>query len=341
MNLHGHHLDFSEALNTITHSQPNTIGIQLPEGLKTHTLAIQKYLHKHTTCTLIFIADPCYGACDLVDHKIAQLQTELILHIGHTPMPDQKKPKIPTIFIPTETRKNITKALLKILPVLEGNTIGITTTAQHLNSLETITQFLKKHNYISLIGNGDKRIDHPGQILGCNFTSATNIQNQVDSYLFLGSGSFHPLGLLMQTNKPVIALDPYTFEIQKEDLIQQKNTILRKRHSTISLAKTATTFGILIGLKPGQQRLKQALYLQQLIQKQKKTAILIALDYFTSTSLLSYSFIQCFVSTACPRIAIDDSALYKKPLLTPLELEIAFNIKKWDEYRLDEIYASY
>ena len=41
--------------------------------------------------------------------------------------------------------------------------------------------------------------------------------------------------------------------------------------------------------------------------------------------------------TACPRIAIDDSIMYKKPLLTPQELEIAIGKRKWEDYEIDEI----
>ena len=41
--------------------------------------------------------------------------------------------------------------------------------------------------------------------------------------------------------------------------------------------------------------------------------------------------------TACPRIAIDDSKMYKKPLLTPQELEILFKRRKWEDYEIDEI----
>ena len=43
------------------------------------------------------------------------------------------------------------------------------------------------------------------------------------------------------------------------------------------------------------------------------------------------------VVSACPRIAIDDSQMYKKPLLTPQELEIVLNKRQWENYQLDEI----
>ena len=60
------------------------------------------------------------------------------------------------------------------------------------------------------------------------------------------------------------------------------------------------------------------------------------MDYVSPDLLLPYN-LDAFVMTACPRIAIDDSAMYKKPVLTPNELEIVLGIKEWDEYQMDEI----
>jgi len=36
-------------------------------------------------------------------------------------------------------------------------------------------------------------------------------------------------------------------------------------------------------------------------------------------------------------VAIDDANMYKKPLLTPIELEIVLGKRKWEEYKIDEI----
>jgi 2-(3-amino-3-carboxypropyl)histidine synthase len=47
--------------------------------------------------------------------------------------------------------------------------------------------------------------------------------------------------------------------------------------------------------------------------------------------------LDAFVMTACPRIAIDDSIRYKKPLLTPQELEIVLELRDWEDYEMDEI----
>lgn len=69
----------------------------------------------------------------------------------------------------------------------------------------------------------------------------------------------------------------------------------------------------------------------------KMEAYIIMVDNINPDILLPYMDLEAFVVTACPRIAIDDSQMYKKPLITPQELEIVLNKREWEKYQLDEI----
>ena len=73
------------------------------------------------------------------------------------------------------------------------------------------------------------------------------------------------------------------------------------------------------------------------LQDENMEAYIILVDKISPEILLPYMDLEGFIVTACPRIAIDDSAMYKKPLITPKELEIVLNKRKWEEYELDEI----
>jgi len=156
-------------------------------------------------------------------------------------------------------------------------------------------------------------------------------------FLYIGSGTFHPLGLILSTKKPVIIADPYTNQIKYEELNELKDTVLRQRYGAIARSKDAKVFGILIGLKKGQQRTDLAYKIKQILDSKQKKSYIIALNNFSSSFLKSYKEIDCFISTACPRIAIDDYMQYKTPIITPVELEILLGLKKWDDYQFDEI----
>ena len=47
--------------------------------------------------------------------------------------------------------------------------------------------------------------------------------------------------------------------------------------------------------------------------------------------------IDCFVITACPRIALDDYLVYGKPVLNPEELKIALLEKTLKNFELNEL----
>ena len=158
----------------------------------------------------------------------------------------------------------------------------------------------------------------------------------IGHYLFLGSGDFHPIGLVLHTGKPLAMLDPYSGDAE-EMSFERIERILRQRFGLIIACDQAKTFGILIGEKPGQMRRTLALRMKKILEKHGKKGYLLALEH-VGPELIDFYPVDAFVNTACPRIAIDDSVRYAKPLITPFELEVALGEKKWEMgYQFDEI----
>jgi 2-(3-amino-3-carboxypropyl)histidine synthase len=336
MNISGYAIDIEPALTIIRKNGYKTIVLQIPEGLKRSIFPVVDVLKKKTNATVLVSADPCFGACDIANYEFKNLGVEFVLHIGHTPIPDIQNYWIPTKFITASSTLDVTGVVIKALASLQGNKIGVLTTAQHLHTLESVIDVLHTHHFTAILAKGDSRISYQGQILGCNFSAATKMSDAVDCFLFIGSGTFHPIGLLLSSKKPVIAADPYTNSIKTHELEEIKNTILRQRYAAIIAAQNAHRFGILIGVKQGQQRLPLAYKLQQMLTSAGKQFLLITQDEFSPMALQGFD-LDCYVSTACPRIAIDDYLQYKKPIITPVELEIALGKRTWDEYVFDEI----
>ena len=337
MEILGYHIDIEEAAKTITEKGYHTIAMQIPEGLKQAVFPLVDYLEKTTKATVFVIADPCYGACDIANYELKNLDVDCVLHLGHLPIPDVENFWIPTIFVNAFSSLDVSKVVEKSLPLLKGKKIGLVTTAQHVHLLEKAAEVLKQHEFEAVIGQGDDRTAAKGQILGCNFSAATKISSQVDSFLFLGSGMFHPVGLLLSTQKHVVAADPYTFTVKTKEIDELKDVILRQRYGAITGARSAKSFGILLGIKSGQQRLSLAREIKKMLDDLQKKNIFIAMDAFSSESLQGFLDVDCFVSTACPRIAIDDYVRYKKPIITPVELEVVVGKRTWDDYRFDQI----
>jgi 2-(3-amino-3-carboxypropyl)histidine synthase len=333
----GYDIDLENVVKIINKNNYKRVVLQVPEGLKSNSLKIVEFLEKKTNSSIIISGDSCFGACDIIISELKNLDIDFVVQIGHVPIPNIKNLPINTLFINAMADFDVLKVVKKALPYLKGKKVGLVSTVQHTHTLNDIKKFLHDKKFNPLIGYGNDRINLKGQILGCNFSAASSIAERVDSFLFIGSGNFHPLGLILITNKPVIACDPYTKEVKTKELYDLKDMILRQRYGAIARSKDAKVFCILIGIKRGQQRINLAYEIKEKLSLKNKKSFIIASNHFLPAHLDGYRDIDCFVSTACPRIAIDDYLQYKIPIITPLELDILLGIRQWEDYQFDEI----
>ncbi|MBE6490562.1 MAG: diphthamide biosynthesis enzyme Dph2 [Methanobrevibacter sp.] len=322
-------MDLDRVIRKINSKDAQIVGLQFPEGLKMQAIKIARQIEDETDATVIISGDPCFGACDVSDWKMKG-SVDLIVHYGHTPLP--LKYEIPTLFIEAFSNIDIKKDLEKCLDEIKGySRIGLVTTTQHLHLLNETKDFLEDNGKEVILGSSPST--RKGQVLGCNFSSIKDLD--VEVILFIGSGNFHPLGIRLFSNVPVLALDPYNSEIRSMD--EYADRILRIRFARITKARSAKKWGIIVSSKEGQYRMALARQLKKTLEDNGMEAYIILADNINPDILLPYFELEAFVVSACPRIAIDDSQMYKKPLLTPQELEIVLNKREWENYQLDEI----
>lgn len=306
--------------------------LQFPEGLKRRAFDVSRELSEMLPDVQITVSgEPCFGACDIP----LATDADLIINFGHLPIPNLGHEQ-DIIFIQARCSADpipIIEKALRSAPEL-GDKIGIITTSQHVHRLADISGFLSENGKRPVVGKGGDRVYADGQILGCNVSAALSIAEDVDSFLYVGSGNFHPLAVSLSTTKPVIIADPLNDEVRTVD--DQRDTILRQRHAQIELARSASRFGIIISMKPGQRREETALAAHDLLSESGKTALLVEMDQITPEKLSNFG-LEAWVSTACPRLALDDQARYPIPVLTPPELEIVLGRREWDDYGFDAI----
>lgn len=321
---------FDLIIDKINKLDAQNIILQFPEGLKTDAVNVSGRLQEEFPDKNIIIdADPCFGACDLADVKVNK-HIDLVVHFAHTPLPI--KTDCPVLFIEAHSTADVKAPIEDALGKLSSDVkvIGLVTTTQHIHKLDEMISLIESNGYTIKLTNG--KGTSPGQVLGCNFTSIKNLD--VDVIIYVGSGDFHALGVKLFTQKRTIVADPFIGKSREIEEFYDK--IIRIRFARITKAKDAKSFGIIMSSKKGQLRFDLATELKKLINKHGFDAQILNMDYISPERLLPYD-LDAFIMTACPRIAIDDSAMYKKPVLTPQELEIVLGIRDWEDYLMDEI----
>jgi 2-(3-amino-3-carboxypropyl)histidine synthase len=306
------------------------IGIKLPDGLMPYAIQILQFLKKQQI-NVQLIANTCFGACDFLNID----DFDRILCIGETSMPyliNQYRPPVSFIEVTYEYPISL---LEKTLIFLKEKKIGLASITPFIHNIMKCKKFLEQKNHHVYIGKKSRRTVVDGQILGCDFSTATTIANKVDTFLFIGDGFFHPLGLYLATKKPVVALNPIEETVCSNEIKKRADKVLKQRYATISKAFDSNLFGIIVTQKIGQKRMLLAKQIQNIIEDHGKMGEIILVD--TIQKDIQYLNFDCFVSTACPRFAIDDSINYKKPILTPIELEVLFGTRLWEQYEFDQI----
>ena len=321
MKLKYYEIDEDELLKKIGNEKK--VVIKLPEGFINYSSKISDFLRKNGIEAMIY-AEPSYGACDFVSNEYKTI------FIGEAEMPYLKRAyNVECI----EARYDFDVKFLEKVIDKTGEKIGLAGISPFIHKMMDAKKFFEEKGKIVYIGKKSRRTKYDGQVLGCDFSSATSIANIVGDFVLIADGFFHAIGLAIATGKNVFVANPISNEIKKCNEMKEK--LLKQRYAIIAKAMDAKNFGIIVGEKKGQARFKLAREIKNLAEKYGKEASLIMANNITN--YIDYFDFDAFVSTACPRVAIDDAMKFKKPVLTPIEFEILLGEREWSNYEFDQI----
>lgn len=322
-------LELDRVISKVSEMDASRLLLQLPDGMRPFAVQLVSAINKATGASVFLSGDSCYGACDIDIAQARALNVDLIVHYGHTQYVGDID--IPVLYIHASIDVDVDRLVEAIIPELEGyKRVGLATTVQHIHQIEEIKEKLADKTVEGLIGGGSGVTPLDGQILGCSYRTVIAVKGEVDAYLYVGGGKFHPTGIVMSTGKPVIVANPYNGEVSRiteSDLMD----IAKRRMAAISVSKEATVFGILVSSKPGQSRLGEAELLAVKLAEAGKIPVVLYLDEIRPEHVNNYTEPEVLVNTACPRIAIDGISGIDRPMLTVNELEVVLGMRKWED----------
>jgi 2-(3-amino-3-carboxypropyl)histidine synthase len=319
-----------ELFAAIRAARPGRVVLQVPAGLVRNATDLADRIRTESGVPVILAARPCFGACDFPSRDEAP-RADLAVVLGHAPIPNVALPRA-TYFVEMRDPTGDPAHLADLVAEAQvPSRLGLVASVQHLDLVEPLRDALVRRGFEPRVGRGDRRLAYPAQALGCNYTGAEAIADDVDAFLFLGTGRFHPIGLAFAVDRPVWSLDPL------RDLVEppvDRGALVRKRQLMVAAARDARRWGILVSTFGGQNRSPTALALQERARQHGREAEILVFDRLDPRDLEGRA-LDAYVNTACPRIALDDSGNYARPLLTPPEFLMALGELPLEPYRFD------
>lgn len=319
-----YNFEIPKTLWRIHEIKAKTVALQMPEGLLMFSTTIADIIKDFTGADSIIMGDVTYGACCIDDLTALALGVELLIHYGHSclvPLDQTSKIKVLYVFvdIKIDPLHFIETVKLNLQP---SSKIVLVSTIQFVSTIQAAAVKLRELGFD--ISIPQIKPLSPGEILGCT----APIIKCADVLIYLGDGRFH-LESVMIANPKVSAYryDPYAKKFTREYYDHSEMQDIRKK--AITDAKTATTFGVILGTLGRQGNPRVVEHLKKRLEDVGKKVVVYLLSEIFPSKLDLLENVDAFVQVACPRLSIDWGSAFSKPCLTPYETAILTGDVDW------------
>lgn len=205
------------------------------------------------------------------------------------------------IFVPCYSTSKLNEAsFLKYSKQNFPREISIFYSIQYENLAKKAKKLLEKNNF---------KILNCNQILGC---SRPLFENSPKTILLFSNGKFHAISLYYGTKIPVFLFDSNKFEKISSS---QVSLLEQKKNKNLLKFLNSTKIGIIISTKPGQERYNFVLnHLKILEKKYPEKKFFLFLSNMINTDEFQNFDINCFISSACPRLDMTHNILHLNDL---------------------------
>ncbi|NQV09141.1 diphthamide synthesis protein [Candidatus Woesearchaeota archaeon] len=194
------------------------------------------------------------------------------------------------------------------------------TTVQFMDSVDPIIKQLEKAGK-KVITAKSRHSFHDAQILGCGIEP---IKQDVDAFLYLGDGNFHPRALLIDNDKPFYCFEPFGGKFFRLDN-KEIEKIKKKKKGALLKFLSSDNIGVITTTKPGQNMMRASFAIED--DFPDKRFYYIMFNTIDFSQLENFPFIECFVNTACPRMGYEDIDKVTKPMINIDDIPFPKNSK--------------
>ena len=320
-------LDKIKNISNKKNSRPR-IALQFPDGLMCFSMLISDILSTFGKCDTIILGDITYGACCIDDIGCDILKCDLLIHYCHSCLVPSTKVLVEILYVFVEINIDIEHLVKTIEYNFDKSYYLYLLSSIQFNS----SLFLLKRKLIEK-GYGTNNLIIPqckprvqGEVLGCT-SPILYKKNGNCAVIFICDGRFHMESVMIQNPSFVFyQYNPFNHRFTLEEY--DYNLMKKIRFDQIEQFKKANYFGIIFGTLGRQGNPYILKRLCKLLDEYNKKYIIIMLNEITETKIMNYNKCECFIQLACPRLSIDWSDQFTKPMLTPYEIYLALDQEK-------------
>lgn len=180
----------------------------------------------------------------------------------------------------------------------------------------------------------------PGEVLGCTAPTilpTTSSSSSIDAVndrqrtviVFVADGRFHlEAAMIANPTYEAYRYDPYSKVLTQEwyDTAKMK----KLRYQAILKARSASTFGIILGTLGRQGNPAIVGRIRSLLRQHGKRSVVVLLSEIFPSKLDMFPQVEAWVQVACPRLSVDWGHMFSKPLLNSHELEVCLGSATWN-----------
>ncbi|GMI12169.1 hypothetical protein TrVE_jg9843 [Triparma verrucosa] len=316
---------------------PSTVSLQMPEGLLMYSCLISDILTRFTSATsVIILGDVTYGACCVDDLGAKAIESDYLIHYGHSCLVPLTETVLPTLYVFVEITTDVRHLTSCFLSSFTGSHVHIMGTVQFRTAIIESHTILQ-NSYTATIPQAKPL--SPGEVLGCTSPKnlySDNLPSSSQCMLFIADGRFH-LEAAMIANPKLKAYryDPYSKILTVEGYAFEKMKGLRVE--AIRKARKAKVFGVILGTLGRQGNPRILRRVKNLLNENGKESFIVLLSEIMPQKLEMMPQADAWVQIACPRLSVDWGHFFKKPVLSTYELYVLLGEAemKEGEYPMD------
>ena len=313
------------------------VALQFPDGLMCFSILISDILTTFGKCETIILGDITYGACCIDDIDCNILECDLLIHYCHSCLVPSTKCLVEILYIFVEINIDI-EHLVKTIEYNFDKSyyLYLLASIQFNNSLFLLKRQLIEKGYDKnklIIPQCKPRVQ--GEVLGC---TSPKLEKKGENcvVIFICDGRFHMESVMIQNPSfTFYQYNPFNHRFTIEEYDNKSMKAIR--FDQIEKFKKAKYFGIIFGTLGRQGNPSILKRLCALLDKFDKKYVIIMLNEITQNKIINYNKCECFIQIACPRLSIDWSDQFSKPMLTPYEIFLALEQEKLenDVYKMN------